>query len=83
MNLFVASSTCTLILLLFAFYNNHLTFYNNYAEMCVTWFNVTFKRFFLQNPPRPLAYLFIPFSLYTIYALYDAFQTHDDEESKY
>ena len=83
MNTFVASATCTLILLLFSFYNAHLTFYKNYFDMWMTWIRITFQRFFLHYPPRPLAVLFIPCSLYTIYTLYDAYQVHLNDESTY
>jgi hypothetical protein len=67
MNRFVASSLLTLILLLVSFYNHHMTFYHNYSHMLSRWLKVSFVRYVGQWPPRPLALLFVPTTLLSLY----------------
>jgi hypothetical protein len=58
LNKFIACSMGTLILLMIAFYNTHITFYNNYWSMFMRWFYVTLHRHFFQLgtfPPQPLS----------------------------
>jgi hypothetical protein len=58
MDQFIASSLGTLLVLLLAFYNAHLTFYDNYLHMVWRWCVVFFKRYFQEF--RPLAFVYIP-----------------------
>ena len=67
MNRFIASSLLTLILLLVSFYNHHMTFYHNYSHMLSRWLKVSFVRYVGHWPPRPLALLFVPTTLLSLY----------------
>ncbi|KAG7338352.1 hypothetical protein IV203_028600 [Nitzschia inconspicua] len=60
MDVFFACSLSTLLVLLLAFYNRHLTFYDNYWEMLLRWMCLTRKRFF---QPRPLAFIYVPMTI--------------------
>jgi hypothetical protein len=67
MNKFIASSIFTFVLIMTSFYNNHMTFYDNYWGMLKHWFEVTAKRFFYHYPPRPMVYLIVPSLLISVF----------------
>lgn len=58
MDQFVAVSITSVIVLLLSFYNMHLTFYDNYLHMVISWFRVAVKRYF--GTFRPLMCLYVP-----------------------
>lgn len=61
MDQFVASSLGALLVMLLAFYNTHLTFYDNYLHMLWRWLLVFGQRFFtMKQQLRPLALLYVP-----------------------
>lgn len=78
MNLFIASSLVTLILFMVSFYNDHLTFYNNYFTMLAKYSHTFFVKFFLHWPPRPMFFLFFPAFVSTCVLGYRAFTTPSD-----
>ena len=82
MNKFIGTFLLTTVLLMLAFYNNHMTFYDNYWGMLTHWFQVTLKRFVFHNPPRPLMYLITPAMLACLYFAIQTFfyNTPDDLE---
>ena len=57
MNQFICSSLVAIILMIISFYNGHMTFYNNYAEMLCRYTLVTLRRFFVRWPVRPMSVL--------------------------
>lgn len=57
MNQFICSSLIAIILMIISFYNGHMTFYSNYAEMLGRYIVVTMRRYFLRWPPRPMSLL--------------------------
>lgn len=77
-NIFVASSLLTTILIMLAFYNRHLTFYTNYLDMLHDWFSLLVKRFVWS--PKPMALLVWPSLLLTLYSGYLAL--FDTQERK-
>ncbi|KAL7572237.1 hypothetical protein ACA910_011766 [Epithemia clementina (nom. ined.)] len=60
MNKFIGAFLLTTVLLMLSFYNNHMTFYDNYWGMLTHWLAVTLKRFVFHSPPRPLMFLIFP-----------------------
>lgn len=72
MNTFCATSLATLMLLLFSFYNDHMTFYSNYFEMISRWFVVASNRY-LRFPKGPLVYLYVPALMASLYTGVRAF----------
>jgi hypothetical protein len=80
MNNFIASSILTLIVLLISFYNNHMTFYQNYLHMLWRWAQVAFVRYVGHWPPRPLAFAYVPSTIITLVLLVKA--TIRNEPSK-
>ena len=70
MDLFVASSLSTLVILLLSFYNAHMTFYDNYFQMVTRWFHVTVTRY--TRTFRPLMFLYIPGFLFSVVKGYQA-----------
>ena len=73
MNRFISNALFCIIALLLAFYNKHMTFYNNYIGMLYQWIYVTNHRFFLCWPPRPMAIVYIPAILSTLFWGFKAF----------
>lgn len=53
-NKFFASTFLTLMVLMLAFYNSHMTFYKNYAHMLTRYGKVFWKRLVWRWPIRPL-----------------------------
>lgn len=80
MNKFIGAMLATMITLMVAFYNAHLGFYTNYGNMLSRWGTVTFKRFLWRWPPRPLAVVFVPCILASLFFGYEAFFQSEDEE---
>mmetsp|Transcript_8503 Transcript_8503/g.17648 ORF Transcript_8503/g.17648 Transcript_8503/m.17648 type:complete len:300 (-) Transcript_8503:186-1085(-) len=80
MNKFIASSLFTVVMVMMAFYNNHMTFYDNYWGMLQHWFQVTIKRYVFHYPPRPMVYLIAPSIAISIYWGFQAFFNSQDEE---
>ena len=69
--------------IMLAFYNNHMNFYSNYAEMLARWAHVTFEEFMLNWPPRPSIVLAVPLVAKIIQLGYLAFtRGHVDEKEK-
>jgi hypothetical protein len=63
MDVFIASSLATLLVLLLAFYNSHLTYYDSYWDMLCRWICIFRIRYFRV---RPLAFVYIPMTLVSI-----------------
>jgi hypothetical protein len=82
MNKFVASMLGTTIVLMLSFYNAHMTFYPNYWMMMTRWAVVTFERFLWNWPPRPLAVVFVPCLLASLFFGYEAFTIGEDVEGE-
>jgi hypothetical protein len=61
------------MILMMAFYNNHMNFYPNYACMLGRWVQVILRRFVFKWPPRPSVILFVPAGLWTAKLGYHAF----------
>ena len=81
MNQFIGTLLCSTILLMLAFYNNHMTFYDNYFTMVIAWIRVTLKRFVFHNPPRPLVFLMGPCLLAcVIFGIQTFFYSLPDDE---
>jgi len=81
MNKFIASSLSMMIVIMVAFYNNHLTFYPNLWCMVLRYKVVTWKNFVWLWPPRPLAFVIVPFlGLALFYGFRTFFETpkHDN-----
>jgi hypothetical protein len=58
LNKFIAWGMATLILLMISFFNNHISFYNNYTGMLMRWFYVTLHGHVFGIgtwPPRPMS----------------------------
>eukprot|EP00527_Entomoneis_sp_CCMP2396_P005454 CAMPEP_0198139670 /NCGR_PEP_ID=MMETSP1443-20131203/2932_1 /TAXON_ID=186043 /ORGANISM="Entomoneis sp., Strain CCMP2396" /LENGTH=268 /DNA_ID=CAMNT_0043801869 /DNA_START=249 /DNA_END=1055 /DNA_ORIENTATION=- len=79
MNKFIGSSLFTVVLIMLAFYNGHMTFYDNYFGMLIHWFEVTAKRYIWHYPPRPMVYLIAPSLLISLYWGIQAFFNSSDE----
>ena len=56
----MAISLATLLAFLVSFYDVHLTYYTSYYQMLSRWTKITFDRFFLRWPPRPMMFLYLP-----------------------
>lgn len=82
MNKMIASFLVTTTVLMVSFYNAHMTFYPNYGMMLTRWGVVAFKRFLWRWPPRPLAVLFVPCFLASLFFGYEAFTIGEDEEGE-
>lgn len=82
MNKAVSGFLGTSILMMISFYNGHMTFYNNYFEMLSRWAVVTWKRFIWTRPIRPMAFLFVPAILYTMYLTCVALFSDYSEEAE-
>jgi hypothetical protein len=74
LNIFIASSIVTCLILLLSFFNSHMTFYNNYFHMVQRLLSVMLSRFFHQWPPRPLVFILYPSLLVSLYTGYLAFR---------
>lgn len=79
MNKFIASSLFTVVLIMFSFYNSHMTFYDNYFGMLKHWFSVTIKRYAFHYPPRPMVYLVVPTMALSIFWGIQAFFNNEDD----
>jgi hypothetical protein len=82
MNKMIAFMLLTTIVLMVSFYNAHMTFYPNYGAMLTRWCAVTFKRFLCRWPPRPLAVIFVPCFLASLFFGYEALTIGEDEEGE-
>lgn len=60
MEVLISSSLATLIIMMLSFYNGHMNFYANYFEMLCRYAKVTWARYVLIWPPRPLTILALP-----------------------
>ena len=60
MDVLIASSLCTLIIMMLSFYNGHMNFYDNYSDMLYQYGKVVWNRFVWVWPPRPLTVLWVP-----------------------
>jgi hypothetical protein len=78
MNLFISSSLISMIILMLKFYNDHMTFYQNYFDMLMRFFSVTFNRYFWKYPPRPLAVLATPWIITSVVLGWQAFRSPPD-----
>jgi hypothetical protein len=77
MDQFVAVSLSTLILILISFYNKHLTYYDNYFKMMTRWLYVSVHKFLTVGP---MAFLYIPGIILSLYYGVLAFQDEADPE---
>lgn len=80
MDLFVAYSLSTLVILLLSFYNAHMTFYDNYFQMVLRWVTVTLTRY--TRTFRPLMFLYIPFFLVSVSKGYQALSDSSVSEER-
>jgi len=85
MNKFFANSFMTMGVLMIAFYNEHINFYDHYLDMLLDWTRVTFKRFLWRWPPQPLKLLLLPCFLRSVYLGYQALfvDSSEEEEKEY
>ena len=60
MNQFIGCSLMLLMVIMLAFYNNHMNFYPNYASMLARWVSVIWTKFVWTWPPRPSVVFSIP-----------------------
>lgn len=82
MNKFLGVSLAAVITLMMAFYNSHISFYDNYAHMLLRWFKVTCTRLFWHWPPRMMAVIFVTTFLRAMHLGYLAFGDLRTEEEK-
>ena len=82
MNKFFANSLLTMGILMIAFYNGHMNFYDHYVDMLFDWSRVTLKRFLWRWPPRPLELLLWPCFLRSAYLGYQALFVERKEDEK-
>ena len=80
MNRFISSSLVSIILMIISFYNGHMTFYANYAEMLLRHVMVTWKRYFWRWPVRPMSLLSFPALACTTVLGWKAFTSPPDLE---
>ena len=73
MNKFIGSALFCIVSLMLAFYNKHMSFYHNYAEMLNHWLKVSVQRFILCWPPRPMSIIYFPAIGSTVYWGYRGF----------
>ena len=73
MNKFIGSALFSIVALMLAFYNKHMTFYANYFVMLSHWFQSLTERFLSCWPPRPMAIIYVPAILSTLYWGYQSF----------
>jgi len=79
MNKAIAGFLATTIFMMLSFYNGHMSFYENYADMLSQWVVVTWKRYIWRWPMRPASVLIVPAILYTTYWSLEAFFAEPDE----
>ena len=59
----IGMSIFGVMIMIVAFYNNHLNFYNNYFDMIKRLCAIGFERYFMVWPPRPLPIIaLLPFA---------------------
>lgn len=83
MNQCLAGWLISLILWMLAFYNNHLTFYSDYASMLRRFFGIFFRRYVLARPFRPMSVLYGPSFVFSSLLTWRAFNSpaHEDGDS--
>lgn len=65
-----ASAMGTLVLMIIAFYNKHLSFYGNYASMIGRFFDLTVQRYILCQPARVVPIIaLVPASICVFYVI--------------
>ncbi|KAL7572260.1 hypothetical protein ACA910_011788 [Epithemia clementina (nom. ined.)] len=89
MDQFIGSSLLTILVVMVALYNSHMTFYNNYGHMLLRWITLLVQRFILRSNHhflycfRPMAFIYIPSAVVTTYyglkALFLYHHHHDDD----
>ena len=68
MDVLIASSLTTLIILMLSFYNGHMDFYKNYLDMLCQYGKLTWKRYVYAWPPRIMTILALPpFAISIVY----------------
>ena len=90
MDQFIGGSLITSIIVMLAFYNNHMTFYRNYGHMMFRWLALLVQRFIFGHDRRyllyfrPLAFFYVPSVIATTYFGIKAFfdQHHDHNHEK-
>mmetsp|Transcript_9520 Transcript_9520/g.18300 ORF Transcript_9520/g.18300 Transcript_9520/m.18300 type:complete len:370 (-) Transcript_9520:1296-2405(-) len=75
MNQFIGLSLILLMVVMMAFYNNHMNFYPNYATMLARWAQVCWQQFVWTWPPRPSIVFSVPLLCKTLQVGYLAFRT--------
>lgn len=73
MNQFIGLTLLLLMVVMLAFYNNHMNFYSNYAAMLSRWISVCWTKFVWTWPPRPSIVFSIPLLAKIVQVGYIAF----------
>jgi cytochrome bd-type quinol oxidase subunit 2 len=82
MNKFIAMSLFTTLTLIVAFHNGHMSHYRNYGHMLSRWTQASMHRFLTVWPPRPLALVFVPSALLSLYWGYEAMMYDASKEKE-
>jgi hypothetical protein len=61
------------MVIMLAFYNNHMNFYANYAQMLTRWISVCWTNFVWTWPPRPSIVFSLPLLAWIVKLGYMAF----------
>ncbi|CAB9521399.1 expressed unknown protein [Seminavis robusta] len=82
MNKCLAGWLTSMILWMMAFYNHHLSFYDDYFGMLRRFFVLFVQRYVLERPIRPMSLLYVPSFFYSLRLTWKAFRSPpelDDE----
>jgi len=83
MNVALSSMLFTLMLWITAFYNHHLSFYSDYAQMLKRYFALFFNRY--VNPVRqfrPMMLLYVPSFVISTFLTWRAFRSPSEEDDE-
>ena len=67
------------MVIMLAFYNNHMNFYPNYASMLSRWIHVCWTKFIWTWPPRPSIIFSMPLLVKTAHVGYLAFREENQQ----
>lgn len=81
MNQFIGLSLLLLMVVMLAFYNNHMNFYSNYAGMLSRWISVCWTNFVWTWPPRPSIVFSVPLLAKIVQVGYIAFCVDQKHET--
>lgn len=70
----------TVILMIVSFYNAHINFYPNYFSMFKHWSKILFQRYLGHWPLRPMTYIIMPATIYSLKLIIESFLAEPDEE---